>query len=383
MNNMNSTNQTILGGGLQPTTENEASLISNEGDSLGELIVIGFTMTIMSLLVVLGNVAVIWLYLKNTRLQQPKNFFIVSLAVADIIIGLIPVNFYTVYLLYGYWPLGVFVCNLWLIIDYWACTVSTLSLMTISYERFYFTWFPLQHRISWKGAYAKKVIIGIWLLAFLVWAPAILLYPYARGEHTVPSDQCYIQFLLESGTVTLITAFFSYYGPVLFTTLAYVMVSCKLLNVRSERRVGPLTESDGKGAGITKCHPSFTSSVNHQNGNTVETLDSPSHHSIINSVSPSHTTTATATTTSVSNVMKLPATKTKKSYGVKIANARLVRRSRRSLKLLLLIILAFSVSWLPYYLSTVVVAFTKIKFCLLYTSPSPRDKRQSRMPSSA
>ena len=27
--------------------------------------------------------------------------------------------------------------------------------------------------------------------------------------------------------------------------------------------------------------------------------------------------------------------------------------------------------------------FAKIKTCLLYTSPSPRDKRQSRMPSSA
>ena len=28
-------------------------------------------------------------------------------------------------------------------------------------------------------------------------------------------------------------------------------------------------------------------------------------------------------------------------------------------------------------------AFKNSKFCLLYTSPSPRDKRQSRMPSSA
>ena len=27
--------------------------------------------------------------------------------------------------------------------------------------------------------------------------------------------------------------------------------------------------------------------------------------------------------------------------------------------------------------------FDKVIFCLLYTSPSPRDKRQSRMPSSA
>lgn len=359
-NLVNNTNQSILDGGLQPSTENEASLISNEGDSLGELIFIGLTMTIMSLLVVLGNVAVIWLYFKNSRLQQPKNFFILSLAVADIIIGLIPVNFYTIYLLYGYWPLGVFVCNVWLIIDYWACTVSTLSLLTISYERFYFTWFPLQHRLSWTGAYVKKVIIGIWVLAFLIWAPAILIYPYARGEHTVPSDQCYIQFLLESGTVTLFTAFCSYYGPVLFTTLAYVMVSCKLLNVRGERKVGPMAESGVIEAEATKRRPSFTSSVTHQNRSTMESLVSSTHHSILNSVSPSHT----STTVPVSNDLIIPVAKTKASSstaGLKIVNARLVRRSRRSLKLLLLIILAFSVSWLPYYLSTVVVAFTKIK----------------------
>ena len=29
------------------------------------------------------------------------------------------------------------------------------------------------------------------------------------------------------------------------------------------------------------------------------------------------------------------------------------------------------------------IEFDKPMFCLLYTSPSPRDKRQSRMPSSA
>ena len=29
------------------------------------------------------------------------------------------------------------------------------------------------------------------------------------------------------------------------------------------------------------------------------------------------------------------------------------------------------------------LGFTEVEVCLLYTSPSPRDKRQSRMPSSA
>ena len=35
------------------------------------------------------------------------------------------------------------------------------------------------------------------------------------------------------------------------------------------------------------------------------------------------------------------------------------------------------------YSDTHFLSTTKVSFCLLYTSPSPRDKRQSRMPSSA
>ena len=34
-------------------------------------------------------------------------------------------------------------------------------------------------------------------------------------------------------------------------------------------------------------------------------------------------------------------------------------------------------------LPNIVVEINRLKGCLLYTSPSPRDKRQSRMPSSA
>ena len=35
------------------------------------------------------------------------------------------------------------------------------------------------------------------------------------------------------------------------------------------------------------------------------------------------------------------------------------------------------------YLKNVIDPITQLGVCLLYTSPSPRDKRQSRMPSSA
>ena len=41
------------------------------------------------------------------------------------------------------------------------------------------------------------------------------------------------------------------------------------------------------------------------------------------------------------------------------------------------------VAWLASYLALIRYFLPRIRSCLLYTSPSPRDKRQSRMPSSA
>ncbi|XP_066912045.1 muscarinic acetylcholine receptor M2-like [Clytia hemisphaerica] len=327
--------------------DDDESLISQDGVSTGELAFIAISMTIMSLLVVLGNIFVIIIYYKNRKLQSPKNFFILSLAVADIIIGLIPVNFYTVYLMFGYWPMGVIVCNAWLVIDYWACTVSTLTLLAISYDRFYFTWFPVKHRVQCNRAYIKKVITIIWILAFLIWAPAILGYPHAVGQHTVPHDQCYIQFLLENGFVTFITAFCSYYGPVLFTTIAYGLVSYRLVNMGRTstfvRKVKPRVVMVATQSQSQTSAPAAMPTMTSQEQQT-EATDGIS-------VIPSTVTTAVVGPTKSDN----------RSTVRRVEKNRQQKNAKKGLQLLLLIIVAFSISWMPYYLSTVIVSSQNIR----------------------
>ncbi|KAJ8794888.1 hypothetical protein J1605_002931 [Eschrichtius robustus] len=183
-----------------------------ERHRLWEVITIAAVTAVVSLITIVGNVLVMISFKVNSQLKTVNNYYLLSLACADLIIGIFSMNLYTTYILMGHWALGSLACDLWLALDYVASNVSVMNLLVISYDRYFSITRPLTYRAK-RTPKRAGIMIGLaWLISFILWAPAILCWQYLVGEQTVPPDDCQIQFLSEPA-ITFGTAIAAFYIP--------------------------------------------------------------------------------------------------------------------------------------------------------------------------
>lgn len=114
---------------------------------------------ILSLVTVIGNIMVMISFKIDKQLQTISNYFLFSLAVADFAIGLISMPLFTVYTVLGYWPLGPYVCDTWLALDYLASNASVLNLLIISFDRYFSVTRPLTYRAR-RTTLKAAIMIG-------------------------------------------------------------------------------------------------------------------------------------------------------------------------------------------------------------------------------
>ncbi|XP_007892098.1 muscarinic acetylcholine receptor M3 [Callorhinchus milii] len=219
-------------GGLFDSDSPTASLdlntlnISNNGtNALGghtvwQVVLIAFFTGILSLVTIIGNILVMVAFKVNKQLKTVNNYFLLSLAFADVIIGVISMNLYTTYIIMGRWALGNIACDLWLAIDYVASNASVMNLLVISFDRYLSITRPLTYRAKRTPKRAGMMIGLAWVISFVLWAPAILFWQYFVGERTVRPAECFIQFLTEP-IITFGTAIAAFYLPVTIMTILY------------------------------------------------------------------------------------------------------------------------------------------------------------------
>ena len=221
------------------STHDNSSDIHPATHSLWEVISIATVSAIVSLITIVGNVLVVLSFKVNSQLKTVNNYYLLSLAFADLIIGVFSMNLYTSYILMGYWSLGSLACDLWLALDYVACNASVMNLLVISFDRYFSITRPLTYRAK-RTPKRAGIMIGLaWLVSIILWAPPILCWQYFVGKRTVPERQCQIQFFSEP-VITFGTAIAAFYIPVSIMTILY----CRIYK-ETERRTKDLAELQG------------------------------------------------------------------------------------------------------------------------------------------
>lgn len=176
---------------------------------------------LIAVLSVLGNVLVCWAVCLNSNLQSITNFFVVSLAVADIAVGVLAIPF-SIIISTGF-------CSNFYGCLFIACFVlvltqsSIFSLLAIAIDRYIAIMIPLRYNSLVTGQRAQSIIAICWFLSIIIGLTPMM------GWHMQPNNNntCtpgLIECLFEEVVVMEYMVYFNFFGCVLIPLLLMLAI---------------------------------------------------------------------------------------------------------------------------------------------------------------
>ncbi|XP_039957359.1 octopamine receptor beta-1R isoform X1 [Bactrocera tryoni] len=137
---------------------------------------------------ILGNVLVIVSVMRHRKLRIITNYFVVSLAVADMLVALCAMTFNASVEITGKWMFGAVMCDVWNSFDVYFSTASIMHLCCISVDRYYAIVQPLDYPLIMTQGRVYFMLLMVWLL------PALLSFlPICSGWYTTEENWKYLK----------------------------------------------------------------------------------------------------------------------------------------------------------------------------------------------
>lgn len=185
-----------------------------------EAISTAVTLTAIIIITIVGNILVVLSVFTYKPLRIVQNFFIVSLAVADLTVALLVLPFNVAYSILGRWLWGKYVCKMWLTWDVLCCTASILNLCAIALDRYWAITDPINYAQKRTLNRVLGMIAGVWIVSGIISSPPLL------GWNDWPdvfesSTPC--QLTSQQGYV-IYSSLGSFYIPLIIMTIVYIQI---------------------------------------------------------------------------------------------------------------------------------------------------------------
>ncbi|XP_053560269.1 alpha-1D adrenergic receptor [Bombina bombina] len=206
-------------------TDSRWDLVGNEtrnftnGTSLDiQALSVGCFLAIFILFAIVGNIMVILSVACNRQLQTVTNYFIINLAIADLLLSTTVLPFSATLEVLGFWAFGRIFCDIWAAVDVLCCTASIMSLCIISIDRYIGVKYSIKYPTIMTEKKAVIILIVLWLSSMV-----ISIGPLLGWKEPPPKDDRECSITEEPG-YAIFSSLFSFYLPLLVILVMYFRV---------------------------------------------------------------------------------------------------------------------------------------------------------------
>ncbi|KAJ8282763.1 hypothetical protein COCON_G00052820 [Conger conger] len=166
-----------------------------------------------------GNILVILAVSLEKKLQNATNFFLRSLAVADMLVGILVMPISLINILYDYvWPLPHALCPIWIYLDVLFSTASIMHLCAISLDRYVAIRNPIEHSRFNSRTKAMLKIAAVWTISIGISMPIPVIGLHNEAKVFV-NGSC----VLNEENFMLAGSFVAFFIPLVIMVVTYCL----------------------------------------------------------------------------------------------------------------------------------------------------------------
>ncbi|XP_077455985.1 alpha-1A adrenergic receptor [Stigmatopora argus] len=181
-------------------------------------VVVGLVLGVFIVFGVVGNILVILSVVCHRHLRTVTHYFIVNLAVADLLLSSTVLPFSAVFEILERWVFGRVFCNVWAAVDVLCCTASIMSLCVISVDRYIGVSYPLRYPAIMTKRRALLAVAFLWVLSVV-----ISIGPLFGWKEPAPEDESVCK-ITEEPAYAIFSAVGSFYLPLTVVLVMYCRV---------------------------------------------------------------------------------------------------------------------------------------------------------------
>nr|XP_019949299.1 PREDICTED: alpha-1A adrenergic receptor-like [Paralichthys olivaceus] len=211
-------------------------------------VALGLILGVLIVFGIVGNILVILSVVCHRHLRTVTHYFIVNLAVADLLLSSTVLPFSALFEILDRWVFGRAFCNVWAAVDVLCCTASIMSLCVISVDRYIGVSYPLRYPAIMTKRRALLAVMLLWVLSII-----ISIGPLFGWKEPAPEDESICK-ITEEPAYAIFSAVGSFYLPLTIILAMYCRVYVVAHRESQGLREGHKTEKSDSERVILRIH---------------------------------------------------------------------------------------------------------------------------------